>query len=59
MNISQVWMVPICDSLIHSAAAYSHNAFQFDMNPDVTHDVYIFHHILLFSGAHSERDQPQ
>lgn len=40
-------MVPICESQTHNAAACSHNAFQFDVNPDVTHDVYDFHHILL------------
>lgn len=47
-------MVPICESLTRSAAACSQNSFQFDMNPDVTHDVYIFHHILLFIEAHTK-----
>lgn len=49
-------MVPICESLTRSAAAVcSCKAFEFDMNPDVTHSVYIFHHILACTGAHGER----
>lgn len=40
-------MVPICESPTHGAAACSRNTSQFDASPDVSHDVFIFHHILL------------
>lgn len=47
-------MVPICESLTHSAAACSRNDFQFDMNPNVTHDADIFHHIVLFTALSAQ-----
>lgn len=46
INKSSEEMVPICGSLTHGTAACSCNALQFDVNSDVTHVVYIFHHIL-------------
>lgn len=57
INKNSAWMVPICESLTHSAAACSWNAFQFNTSPDVTHDVHGFQHTLLRPEAHSERER--
>lgn len=56
-------MIRTFESLTASNCAhfllFSHNGFQLAPNPDVTHCVYFFHHILPCAGEQGERAQFQ